>query len=294
MSKLGPAVDRVDESLHSLNLKSANLTAVTRAGSSLQTTVVRVRTAATPLVTDAASRAQVTKALDSLSRLAQDLQKLPQDPLDITNAQASATERDMNAVRGSLQALRVTYPAATLSVPPASAAGRITALANQAAKQRALDAFLGKIDNLLTQSANGRQEVIDTIQGVSDHCSIPPDEASHRLSSVASNRQSLLDQMSALTVPDDPRARRVADLFQSALQHSIEADRHFSDWMDHLFVYYYSFPIGCPGAVPQNNDYDAAVSESRAASAAKQQLVRTTTRSLVKPDLRSNWTEQDI
>jgi len=34
-----------------------------------------------------------------------------------------------------------------------------------------------------------------------------------------------------VTVPDDPRARRIFDLLQQALQSSIEADRHFADWM---------------------------------------------------------------
>jgi hypothetical protein len=48
---------------------------------------------------------------------------------------------------------------------------------------------------------------------------------------VQRNRQSLLQQVAALSVPDDEGARQASDLFQKAEQASIAADWHYRDWL---------------------------------------------------------------
>jgi uncharacterized protein (UPF0333 family) len=43
----------------------------------------------------------------------------------------------------------------------------------------------------------------------------------------------------------------------------------FASWMNYLYSYYYEYPVGCPGYVPTDGNYDRAVSESGYASAAR-------------------------
>ena len=45
------------------------------------------------------------------------------------------------------------------------------------------------------------------------------------------NRQSLLQQIAALSVPNDERALRAADLLQKAGAASIDADGRYQDWL---------------------------------------------------------------
>ena len=48
---------------------------------------------------------------------------------------------------------------------------------------------------------------------------------------VQENRQSLLEQLAALQVPDNDEAVRVSDLFQKATHASIAADWIYRDWL---------------------------------------------------------------
>src|SRR4029077_21275365 len=60
------------------------------------------------------------------------------------------------------------------------------------------------------------------------HCRIALDEAARRISSVADNRQSILEQLGNLGTPTQ-QAAHIVTLLQRALQQSIEADRHYRD-----------------------------------------------------------------
>ena len=61
--------------------------------------------------------------------------------------------------------------------------------------------FVDRIENVLEQSAAGRREIRAALNaGFS--CSISPDEAARRISSVADNRQSILQQLGSLQTPD--------------------------------------------------------------------------------------------
>jgi DNA-binding winged helix-turn-helix (wHTH) protein len=78
----------------------------------------------------------------------------------------------------------------------------------------AMDAFVNRIENLLEQSAAGRAEIGAALRdGLS--CRIAPDEAARRISSVADNRQSILDQLGALQAPT-PETDRAITLLQRA------------------------------------------------------------------------------
>jgi DNA-binding SARP family transcriptional activator len=81
-----------------------------------------------------------------------------------------------------------------------------------------LRAFVGKLENFLGQSRDGRRDVGGTA-------------ALTRLGTVQRNRQSLLQQLAALSVPEDPAALRASDRLQKAEQASIAADWHYGDWL---------------------------------------------------------------
>jgi DNA-binding SARP family transcriptional activator len=117
----------------------------------------------------------------------------------------------------------------------AALAAGVTALAltNGASSQHdnsELRAFVGKLENFLAQSQDGRREVAATISAAAA-CRLGGTAALTRLGTVQRNRQSLLQQLAALSVPDDPAALRASDRLQKAEQASIAADWHYGDWL---------------------------------------------------------------
>jgi predicted Ser/Thr protein kinase len=90
-----------------------------------------------------------------------------------------------------------------------------------------LRTFVSRVENVLRQSAGGRREVAAALTA-GLNCSISRLDAAGRISSVADNRQSILVQLGTLSAPT-PQADNAVTLLQAALQHSIEADRHYRD-----------------------------------------------------------------
>jgi predicted Ser/Thr protein kinase len=129
----------------------------------------------------------------------------------------------------------------------------------------ALRTFAVQVGNLLETSANGRSEITADLRAAT-RCSITPAAAVARLASVAENRQSLLEQVLALN-PPTPTAERIASLFQQALGHSREANRHYRDWLRA------GTSSGGSCMPPPNDDYDAARREDALATRAKRQFL---------------------
>jgi DNA-binding SARP family transcriptional activator len=90
--------------------------------------------------------------------------------------------------------------------------------------------FVGKLENFLVQSREGRREVTAAVAAAA-HCRLGPGAAVARLDRVQRNRQSLLQQVAALSIPADAAALRASDTFQKAEQASIAADWHYRDWL---------------------------------------------------------------
>jgi len=127
--------------------------------------------------------------------------------------------------------------------------------------QTKLGPFVDRIENVLTQSEAGRQEIG---RAVTDglHCRISNQEAARQINSVADNRQSILQQLGSLTGPTR-EADRMLTLLQQALQHSIEADRHYRDGF-----------LGsdtCP--LPKNQSFRLAADSDRRATTSKELFV---------------------
>jgi hypothetical protein len=93
-----------------------------------------------------------------------------------------------------------------------------------------LRSFVFTLENFLQQSHEGRAEVTQVLAGAFD-CSVSPQVAAAQLDSVQENRQSLLEQLAALRVPDDEAALRVADRLQQSIHASISADWIYRDWL---------------------------------------------------------------
>ena len=92
-----------------------------------------------------------------------------------------------------------------------------------------LQTFVSRLENFLAQSQEGRRTVTAAVSG-GFHCRLTPREAAEQLNRVQRNRQSLLQQIAALSVPDDDEARESSDLLQKSAQASIAADWHYRDW----------------------------------------------------------------
>jgi serine/threonine-protein kinase len=125
-----------------------------------------------------------------------------------------------------------------------------------------LRTFVARVGNVLEQSSAGRREVATAIAaGLA--CSIPAKEAGRRIDSVADNRQSILGQLGSLPAPNQAAVDLVTEL-QRALQHSIEADRHYRDG----FLDAADSSAGCP--LPASPSFDlAGVSDAQATEAKK-------------------------
>jgi len=93
-----------------------------------------------------------------------------------------------------------------------------------------LRSFTYKLENFLLQAHEGRVQVTRALAGAFD-CSLSPDVAAAQLDGVQENRQSLLQQLAALQVPETETALRAADLLQSASHASIAADWIYRDWL---------------------------------------------------------------
>jgi predicted Ser/Thr protein kinase len=128
----------------------------------------------------------------------------------------------------------------------------------------ALGTFVDRIENVLEQSAAGRDEIGAALAAGFD-CSISRDEARQRIDSVADNRQSILGQLGSMQAPTQ-EADHVVTLLQRALQQSIEADRHYRDGFATADA-----NAVCP--VPVNRNFRLAAESDRRATAAKERFV---------------------
>lgn len=215
---------------------------------------------------------------------------LPELSTHFVNSAVTMSE----AVNTAAAALGRYAPGAEPANIPATAWERLRAIVSRQQRRDEMRTFLGTVEGLLNQSASGRSQLASTLAQVENHCAIAPDEAAQRFRAVADNRQGLISQANALHVPDNAQARDIVNTFQRAMQHSVAADNAFADWMSYLFDYYYRYPVGCPGAVPRNDDHRRASSESVEATAAKQRLVAVYNPLARRAKLRSNWSASSI
>ena len=184
----------------------------------------------------------------------------PVPPTVPQKAPVAARRRPFQARRTRLVAAAILL--AVLGV--AAAAILVTRESDGGNTAAELRPFVNRIENVLEQSAAGRGEIATALKdGV--NCSISAREAGRRIDSVADNRQSILQQLGSLQAPTG-QADDVVTLLQQALQHSIEADRHYRDGFDAVV----GVKHGCP--LPPNPDFRLAGRSDARATAAKRRF----------------------
>jgi DNA-binding SARP family transcriptional activator len=94
----------------------------------------------------------------------------------------------------------------------------------------ALRTYVLKVENFLSQSHAAHREIVGSIVAAR-RCSIPSGRAAAAIDRVQRSRQSLLQQLAALSVPSQREALRSFDLLQKAAQASIAADWRYRDWL---------------------------------------------------------------
>ena len=275
---------------------STNLGPAVRSAERLRTAVEESQRASAGLRAQNPSQTATKQALDgafkALGTYAEAVAGLPSQLSAVTSAQAQALRRDASAAKSACKDLSTA--AAALPELAVNDCSVVPAGAHKARKDAALRIFLIKVQNdILNQSQYGRRDIIEAVAGV-DGMTMNPDDAATMIESVQSNRQSLLGQLSSMSVPDDRRATSAYDLLQQALQHSIEADRYYAAWMHRVYDYYYEEPQGYMGNVPHDDNYDEAVSQSSMAGSAKSRFCRVYNPIAKRFGLRHDWTESRL
>jgi hypothetical protein len=171
-----------------------------------------------------------------------------------------------------------------------------TALDPNVAAQQAdpgLYAAMQRFDSTLQQSAQGRAAVGPLVIGV-QNCSVNPQDASQQIDAIVANRQSVINQVSAIPT-SSPQAATLSSDLQAAIQASITADRHYRNWMTSLYTdYQYTDPVGCPsGSAPRDAEFNAGDAASAQASDAKATFVDTYNPIATAMGLRT-WAEDEI
>jgi len=292
--------ERVGERLAGLRSSAASFASVRTAASTLERATLRAQGAAGLLeATSREERTAKSSLVDALAkhaRYAHALVSLPV-PGALTEARARAITDSAAAThiaysvlsdvagspccpampvgRGGTRRLEVL--AAREESPPASA---------QPPNETALNVFSEAIESYLVQSARGRTELASALS-LSADCTSSPAALAARVGSVADNRQSLLDRLGDLRVPND-EAARVAALLRRSLSHSVEADRHYRDWLTHVRT---RRPGSC--SLAQNDDFALARQEDAQATSAKQAFVAAFNPMAARFDLRT-WSAGEI
>jgi hypothetical protein len=255
---------------------STSLSSAVRDAGQLQSALVQSQNDCAKLQTSTASQAAVkqalTAALSALATYAAALSNLPAQLSQVTATQAQTVQSAAAAATAACQHLQTLD--SQMQPLPVATCRMLQAGASKARRDVALRTFLVRVQNdILDQSQYGRHDIVNAVNGVNG-MTMNPSDAANQMESVESNRQSLLDQLSAMNVPDDQRATALLSLLQQSLQHSIEADREYVAWMNDVYNYYWQDPIGYMGNVPHTADYNAALSQSAMANAAKSSFCR--------------------
>jgi len=159
--------------------------------------------------------------------------------------------------------LPLALAALAIAVAAGVAAVVLTRCGSSGGDDSELRTFVTKLENFLVQSREGRRQVGSTVKAAAA-CRLASHAALVQLDRVQRNRQSLLEQIAALSVPAREEALRSSDLLQQAARESIAADWHYRDWL-----------LGRKGCGPggRNPDLRAAAVASARATRAKQAFV---------------------
>jgi hypothetical protein len=119
---------------------------------------------------------------------------------------------------------------------------------------------------LLKQSNSARNLVVAATSMVGD-CTEAPSQGIQELQQAITIRNSVLSGIRQVSVSDLPGGGSNSQLLQQAMEASVTADANFVGWMNDIAASH------CPVATANDGPYQAAVSASQQATAAKLQFV---------------------
>jgi hypothetical protein len=117
------------------------------------------------------------------------------------------------------------------------------------------------VSGLLDRSKQARQQVTRVVTGV-ESCQLDARQGLTVMGNVVQVRQQVLADLRTVNAPT-----QLTSALNDALRLSLDADRHFQDWMSFVAL------NGCTGHASHNADFSAANATSSQASAAKQRFV---------------------
>lgn len=200
----------------------------------------------------------------SLSKVSPDARKTRVADFDDAEKYRTDAQAAYSTLAGSAE-----IPAIPLTSSLDNVRRRVSALQGDELR---LKTFTVKIDRMLNEAANGRGE-IGRVIAQTQSCQLAPEDAASQIDSVADNRQSVLNQLAALSAPT-PKAQQVLAALQRGLTHSREADRQYALWIRNQTSWYYLPPVGCPsGVMPKDEFFSRAANESAQSTTAKRQFV---------------------
>ncbi|MBC7644332.1 MAG: hypothetical protein H7123_04340, partial [Thermoleophilia bacterium] len=220
------------------------------------------------------------------------LAALPAKPENVTDAQLTAVATAQRASREAWTAADAGKLPSPNSIRQNDAVDPAPDLRTFIADIAALRSWTGRMDSLVREANNGRGDLQSIFASVVA-CQMDPDTAATKLDSIATNRQTVLDQIDSLN-PPTPEATAATDTFHTALQHSHEADRYYASWVRNQTDWYYTEPEGCVGGdMPSDDDKVAGDREGVSATAAKKRFVRQYNPFARRFD-KKGWTETEI
>ncbi len=284
IERVVPYQERVNARMRSLRADRGSFAALVAAAKSLDRAILRAQGSldgvSPETEADSSTKQGLADALEVQASYAAALVRLPRPAaLSVARAQAAADRAGRAAeAYSSLADGAPSLPSMPISQADGS---RLVSIAQRlAASNDDLRLFVDRVEALLVQSESGRTEIKQALADAFA-CRISAAEAGDRVMSVADNRQSLLDQLGGLTPP--AAGQRASVLLQQALAHSIEADRHYRDWL--------SSAGGCSFA--QTSNLTAAQREDALASAAKRRFVAAFN-PLARKFQRRAWSDTEI
>jgi hypothetical protein len=159
-------------------------------------------------------------------------------------------------------------PAATKSQPTTTAKKPAVTPNPKPKPAGGVRAFVLDLEPLLKASAANRVKIVAAVRGVSNGCSLAPEQGAAQAEAVEKSRSALLKRVNAVNAPNAQTAAVLAS-FKQALTASIDANQHYAKWMQSL-----KGASPCPGSPTSNDDFNAAEAASTKATAAKLALTK--------------------
>jgi len=90
--------------------------------------------------------------------------------------------------------------------------------------------FATALEDLMYESGEGRQDIIDAVNGFSSG-SMSTSKAAGLIQGVIDNRNAVLDELAVLYVPNEQDADEMVRAFRKGIEFSVEADEYYLNWV---------------------------------------------------------------